>query len=117
MGCNGICIRFLAQLRRVHNGRPITEGRGGSNYRYHKPHNDFVRGSHGHYDSRTYDYRVVKGHAGIASSPFEGYRRCAKCQIYIAVGFYDNVCPCCGNSHLSTRLNSRETNSYGKSRY
>ena len=115
--CNGICKRFLGQLRRVHNPHPAVSGMGGSSYKYHKPRNDHVTGSHGRMDQRTYNFRVVKGYSAIFSSRFEGYRRCAKCEIYIASGFYDSMCPCCGNNHLSINPHRGGRHNHDKARY
>lgn len=117
--CNGICKRFLAQLRRVHNGSPDYSWN--VNSKLHKPQREDVRRAG--YDKTTYDLRVVKGYTATFNSNYEGYRRCAKCEIYIAYGFYfsseknDYTCPCCGNTRMRTKINSRATSSYGKPRY
>lgn len=111
--CNGICKRFLAQLRRVHNNNPDYSH--GPSSMAHKPQIENARRTG--YDKTTYDYRVVKGYSATFNSNYEGYRRCAKCEIYIAVGFFDNTCPCCGNSKLSVNILGRGSRSYGKVRY
>ena len=119
MGCNGICIRFLAQLRRIHNNNPDYSWSESS--RNHKPQRDNVRSTG--YDKTTYDRRVVKGYSAIFNSNYEGYRRCAKCEIYIAPGFYfsseknDYTCPCCGNNHLSINPHRGGRHNHGKARY
>ena len=66
------------------------------------------------YDYSTYNLRVIRGLT--ANSMFE-YRKCRKCEIYVAYGFYDNICPCCGNSRMVTNLSSRASRNYGKARY
>lgn len=113
--CNWICKRFLAQLRRVHNGNPRFYGKGGRGVCFHKPQTDKARVTG--YDHSTYNCRVMVGYGAIVNSPFDGYRRCSKCEIYIAVGFFDNTCPCCGNSKLSVNILGRGSRSYGKVRY
>ena len=115
MGCNGICIRFLAQLRRVHNNNPTFYGTGGRSLCYHKPQIENARSTG--YDKTTYNRRVVKGYSAIFDSLFEGYRRCAKCEIYIVARFYDNICPCCGNTRMKLDITGRGRRSYGKARY
>lgn len=102
MSCNGICKRFLAQLRRVRGHKGYCKSK------------SIWSGYRDQYDYSTYNLRVIRRLS--PNSMFE-YRKCWRCEIYVAYGFYDNTCPCCGNSRMVTNLEARETRSYGKARY